>query len=132
MDDEKIINVAEEAAKKQPWYKRAWKSIKKGWSKFVDWLEEWWDDVIFPILAVIWAFTIGFIYGKIFGLLDKENNTNHYDAGKKAGDREGYLAAMQDLKDSGYQVYGGYNEDCGKLIVTKLTEQAIEPENKAE
>lgn len=130
MDENNIIDLQDVAnLKKKPWYKRAWNKVKKAWNKFTDWIDYWWDDVIFPILVFIYGITLGLVWGWIFGLLDKDNNKANYDAGKKAGCKEGYLDAMQDLKNSGYQVYGGYNEDCGKLIVTKLTEQAIEVES---
>lgn len=124
MDDEKIINVAEEVAKKQPWYKRAWKAIK-----------EWWYYNDENVLMFIWGALLGFwavFVGWVIGLCDKDNNEAHYNAGKKEGTHEGYLEAIQDIKDSGYQVYGGYGEDCGKMVVTKLVEEAIKAEPTVE
>lgn len=127
MDDNNIIDVTE-ATKKQPWYKRAWNKIKSGFGKFVDWLDEWWDDVIFPIVMFLYGITLGLLWGKIFGLIDKDNNQAHFDAGERQGRSEGYLEAIKDVENSGFKVYGGYGEHAGDMIVTKIEETDVKPE----
>ena len=106
-----------EQQKKRPWYKKWWAKVK-----------EWWyynDDTV---LEIIWFVLIGvwlMLLGYVLGLIDGDNNKNHFDAGKSVGKREGYLDAIQDLKDSGYMVYGGYGEDCGKMTVAKIVESEL-------
>lgn len=120
MDDEKIINVAEEATKKQPWYKRAWKKAKEIGNKVVDF---YWDHIeiicgiIWGVAVALWSWLFGWIAGRQEGY-----NIGKAD-GKREGFNEGYVDCVKDLKSSGYQMYGGYGDDAGKVIVKKISEE---------
>lgn len=129
MDENNIIDLTEETQKKQPWYKRFCKKVKTIATKVWDFIEDWWDDVILPVLMMLWMFTLGFLWGQIAGLLNKENNDANFEAGKKKGYNEGYTDCVSDLKSSGYQVYGGYGEDSSKMIVNKIVETVKEEQD---
>lgn len=111
---------------KKPWYKRAWRKIKKVCSSIWEWIKDNWEDCIGPILLMIWTYTIAFLLGRIFGLNDKENNKAYYDAGQKEGYKNGYIDCTKDIKASGYQMYGGYGDDTDKVIIKKISEEVTE------
>lgn len=118
MDENNIIDLTEETQKKQPWYKKAWKKTKEIAKSVWEWLIE---DGILAILGMLFMFLWGFIVGIIGNTSDEESMDEAY----KQGTKDGYLEAIQNIKDSGYQVYGGYGKDCEKMVITKFVEEAI-------
>lgn len=120
-------NILDFNAAKKPWYKRAWKKFKRICSRVWEWIIEYWD-VIYTVLALVWAYTLGILVGKILGLTNEENNKANYEAGRKKGFNEGYIDCTKDIKASGYQMYGGYGEDSDKVIIKKISEEVTETE----
>ena len=119
MDENNIIDLTEEIQKKQPWYKRAWNRIKEIGEVVIDFCNDHFGIIFGALVAIavgIWSWIFGWITGRQEG----------YEIGKRdgvhEGFREGYIDCTQDLKESGYKVYGGYGEDAGKLIVNKIVE----------
>jgi len=114
-EDLKVISLEE----RRPWYKRAWKKLKKIGSKIADFCL----DHIEIICGIVWAAVIG-VWSWLFGWI--AGRQEGYDIGKADGKREGlnegYTDCISDLKSSGYQVYGGYGEDSSKMIVNKIVE----------
>lgn len=115
MDENKVIDLTEATQKKQPWYKRAWNKIKEVASNVWDWSLDH-AGIVIGAMAAICAYLWGWLFGWMAGLDEGEKN------GKNKGYREGYIDCTQDLKESGYKVYGGYGEDAGELIVKKIVE----------
>ena len=120
-----IIEVApkKEEQKKESKLKKVWTKVKRFFSYYS---EEIWI-VVYGIGMLIYGICIGWIVG----LFDKDNNQEHYNAGKHDGCIQGYRTCVEDLKSSGYQVYGGYGEDCSRMVVTKIIEAPFSADENA-
>lgn len=115
--------VPKEEQKKPSKLKKAWKKVKD----FCSYYSAEILTVVYGILMLIYGICIGWI----IGLFDKDNNQEHYDAGKHDGCIQGYRTCVEDLKNSGYQVYGGYGDDCGRMVVTKIIEAPFSADENA-
>lgn len=122
---ENITSIApkKEEQKKEFFIKRAWKKISGFCKKY--------SEEIIDVLVTAWIFLVGICYGWILGIFNKDNNRDHYNAGKHDGCIQGYRTCVEDLKSSGYQVYGGYGEDCSRMVVTKIIEAPFSADENA-
>lgn len=128
MDDDKIIDVTE-VTQKKPWYKRLWGKVtdaaKTAWEWTIDHAYEI-GSFLLGVIIGLWTLCIGYL----LGLLDRKNNEANYEEGRKKGYNEGYVDCTKDIKQSGYQMYGGYGEDADKVIIKKVVEVPLEETHK--
>lgn len=122
IDNIEVVPKKEEQ-KKPSKFKKAWEKVKEFCAYYST--EIW--TVIYGILMLLY----GICVGCIIGLFDKDNNKQHYDAGKHDGCVQGYRTCVEDLKSSGYQVYGGYGDDCSRMVVTKIIEAPFSADENA-
>lgn len=119
MDENNIIDVTQVTEEKQPWYKKAWSKIKRIKEVIIDFCDDHFGGIFALLVAVavgIWSWIFGWLSGR------QEGYNIGVREGENKGFREGYIDCTEDLKNSGYKVYGGYGEDAGTLIVNKIVE----------
>lgn len=123
---ENITSIApvKEEQKKEFFIKRAWKKVWGFCKKY--------STEIIDVLVTAWIFLIGICYGWILGVINKDNNRDHYEAGKAKGWNQGYVDAVKDIENSGYKVYGGYGDNAGNFVINKVTETTPVAEITAE